>query len=176
MAGSIKKAISHAKRSSDAKILYGGGCSERKGYFIEPTVIQARRPDFKLMREEIFGPVLTIYVYQDASLDKALDLCDKGSPYALTGAIFARQHGAVAAPAVNLRRSFSAEAASASAGATTSLTVRDALNSALDEELARDLPLGGAGTAAIYTKALGPFHLISKVTIRMKMWMNYLPI
>ncbi|MCZ6601040.1 MAG: L-glutamate gamma-semialdehyde dehydrogenase [Acidobacteria bacterium] len=91
----IKKAISFAKRSSHATILYGGGCSERKGYFIEPTLIRARRPDFKLLREEIFGPVLTIYVYQDAALEKTLDICDKGSPYALTGAIFARDRDAI---------------------------------------------------------------------------------
>ena len=91
----IKKAISFAKRSSHATILYGGGCSERKGYFIEPTLIRARRPDFKLLREEIFGPVLTIYVYQDTALEKTLDICDKGSPYALTGAIFARDRDAI---------------------------------------------------------------------------------
>ena len=92
---SIKKAISYARRSSDARILAGGGCNNRKGYFIEPTVIRARRPDFKLLREEIFGPVLTIYVYNDAALDKTLEICDKGSPYALTGAIFSQDRGAI---------------------------------------------------------------------------------
>ena len=92
---SIKKAISYARRSPDGKILAGGGCSDRKGYFIEPTVIRARRPDFKLLREEIFGPVLTIYVYNDAALDKTLDICDKGSPYALTGAIFSQDRTAI---------------------------------------------------------------------------------
>jgi len=54
-----------------------------------------RRPDFKLLREEIFGPVLTIYVYNDAALDKTLDICDKGSPYALTGAIFSQDRTAI---------------------------------------------------------------------------------
>ncbi|MCP3974754.1 MAG: aldehyde dehydrogenase family protein, partial [bacterium] len=59
----IKGYINHAKRSRDAKILTGGGCSEKKGYFVEPTVVLTRKADFRLMREEIFGPVLTIYVY-----------------------------------------------------------------------------------------------------------------
>ncbi len=92
---SIRKYISHAKRSGDATILAGGGCHGKKGYFIEPTVIRARRPGFRTMREEIFGPVLTVYVYNDSSLDKALELCNTGSPYALTGAIFAQDRRAI---------------------------------------------------------------------------------
>ena len=59
-------------------------------HFVEPTVVRTKRPDFKLMREEIFGPVLTIYVYPDRKLDETLSLCDRGSPYALTGAIFSQ--------------------------------------------------------------------------------------
>jgi 1-pyrroline-5-carboxylate dehydrogenase len=86
----IKGYIDHAKRSKDAAILCGGGCNARKGYFIEPTVVLARKPDLKLMREEIFGPVLTLYVYRDRDLDRALEICDKGSAYALTGAVFAQ--------------------------------------------------------------------------------------
>ncbi len=84
----IKGYIDHAKRSRDATIVAGGGCDARKGYFVEPTVVRARRPDFKSMREEIFGPVLSVYVYADAKLDETLALCDSGSAYALTGAIF----------------------------------------------------------------------------------------
>jgi 1-pyrroline-5-carboxylate dehydrogenase len=93
---SIKSYISYAKRSKDATILCGGGCSDRKGYFIEPTVVLAKKPDFKLMREEIFGPVLTIYVYRDNDIDRALEQCDHGSPYALTGGIFAQDRQAIA--------------------------------------------------------------------------------
>jgi 1-pyrroline-5-carboxylate dehydrogenase len=92
---SIKKYIDHAKRSKDGKILFGGRCDARKGYFIEPTIVLAKKPDFKLLQEEIFGPVLTIYVYNDASLDKALDICDTGSPYGLTGAVFAQDREAI---------------------------------------------------------------------------------
>ena len=86
----IKGYIDFAKRSKDASIVVGGGCDARKGYFIEPTVIRTKRPDFRLMREEIFGPVLTVYVYADKKLDETLALCDTGSPYALTGAIFSQ--------------------------------------------------------------------------------------
>ena len=92
---SIKSYITYAKRSKDATILCGGGCSDKTGYFIEPTVIQARTPDFRTMREEIFGPVLTVYVYNDKSLDRAIRLCDEGSPYALTGAIFSQDRQAI---------------------------------------------------------------------------------
>ena len=87
--------IRHAKRSKDAKILCGGNFSSKKGYFIEPTVVLAKKPDMKLLCEEIFGPVLTIYVYKDARLERALDICDTGSPYALTGGIFARDRAAI---------------------------------------------------------------------------------
>jgi len=92
---SIKGYIDVARRSGDAEILAGGGCDDGKGYFIEPTVVRARRPDLSLMREEIFGPVLTIWVYEDRDLDTALEICDSGSPYALTGAVFARDRAAI---------------------------------------------------------------------------------
>jgi len=91
----IKGYINFAKRSPDAKILAGGRCNDRYGYFIEPTVIVAKRPDFRTMRDEIFGPVLTIYVYNDSQLEKTLGLVGTTSPYALTGAIFADDRAAL---------------------------------------------------------------------------------
>jgi 1-pyrroline-5-carboxylate dehydrogenase len=81
--------VDHAKNSSDAEILTGGKGDKSKGYFIEPTVVVTTDPRFKLMKEEIFGPVLTVYVYEDADLESTLELVDTTSPYALTGAIFA---------------------------------------------------------------------------------------
>ncbi len=99
----IEGYIKHAKRSKDAKILAGGGCDSSTGWFIEPTVVESKKPNFKLMCEEIFGPVLTVYVYADSQLDKALKLCDEGSPYALTGAIFARDRKAIVYMADRLR-------------------------------------------------------------------------
>ncbi len=91
----IKGYLDHARQSPDAEILAGGGCDDGKGYFVEPTVVLAKRPDLKLMREEIFGPVLTVWVYEDRDLETALEICDRGSPYALTGAVFARDRAAI---------------------------------------------------------------------------------
>ena len=85
----IKAYIEFAKSSPEAEIIAGGGCDDRTGYFIEPTVVLTTNPKFKLMQEEIFGPVLTVFVYPDAELERALELCDTGSPYGLTGAVFA---------------------------------------------------------------------------------------
>ena len=86
----IVKYIAGAKKSKDAKIIIGGKSSKSKGYFIEPTVIVANKPDYKTLCEEIFGPVLSIYVYEDDKLDKLLPIIDATSPYSLTGSIFAQ--------------------------------------------------------------------------------------
>jgi len=91
----IKGYIEHAKNSNDAEILFGGKCDDSKGYFIEPTVILAKNPAYKSMQEEIFGPVLTIYVYPANKYEETLELCDKTSPYALTGSIFSNDRYAI---------------------------------------------------------------------------------
>jgi 1-pyrroline-5-carboxylate dehydrogenase len=91
----IKSYIDHAIGSSDAKIIAGGNCDDSKGYFIDATVIETTNPKFKTMEEEIFGPVMTIYVYDDADYEKTLHVCDETSPYALTGAVFATDREAV---------------------------------------------------------------------------------
>ncbi len=90
----IKGYIDYAAASPDAEVLTGG-YDDAVGYFVRPTVILAKTPDFKTMVEEIFGPVLTLYVYPDAEIDIALQLCDTASPYALTGAVFARDREAI---------------------------------------------------------------------------------
>jgi 1-pyrroline-5-carboxylate dehydrogenase len=92
---SINGYIEFARRSDDARILCGGGADASRGWFIEPTVVLAKQPDFKLLREEIFGPVLTLALYEDDQLARALEWCDRGSPYALTGAIFAQDRRAI---------------------------------------------------------------------------------
>lgn len=92
---SIKSYIDYAKSSSEAKILTGGNCDDSRGYFIDATVIETSNPKFKTMQEEVFGPVMTVYVYEDADFEKTLHLCDQTSPYALTGAIFAIDRNAV---------------------------------------------------------------------------------
>lgn len=91
----ITKYIDYAKKSEDAEILTGGNYDDSKGYFIEPTVILTKNPNFKTMEEEIFGPVVTIYVYKDEEYEETLHLCDRTSPYGLTGAIFANDRSAV---------------------------------------------------------------------------------
>jgi 1-pyrroline-5-carboxylate dehydrogenase len=91
----IKGYIDLAKNSKEAEIITGGRCDDSKGFFIEPTTIVTTNPKFKTMQEEIFGPVLTIYVYDDAQLEQTIKLCDETSPYALTGAIFAQDRLAI---------------------------------------------------------------------------------
>ena len=80
--------IDRAKNDSDCHIVVGGNSDNSKGWFIEPTIIVTKNPESETMVEEIFGPVLTVYVYDDKDFDSVLDLCDKASPYALTGSIF----------------------------------------------------------------------------------------
>ena len=87
--------IERAKKSKDAKVIFGGGCDDKKGWFVEPTVIEATHPHYESMEEEIFGPILTLYVYEDNDWKKTLKLVDETSPYALTGAIFAQDRYAI---------------------------------------------------------------------------------
>ncbi|WP_027370707.1 L-glutamate gamma-semialdehyde dehydrogenase [Desulfovermiculus halophilus] len=92
----IKGYLDYAKESSQATILVGGEADDSVGYFIQPTVIETEDPRFKTMEEEIFGPVVTLYAYEDGTYEQALHLCDETSPYALTGAVFARDRKAIA--------------------------------------------------------------------------------
>jgi len=91
----ISAYIEKATSSNVAEIIAGGKCDKSKGYFIEPTVILAHDPQFATMCEEIFGPVITIYVYNDDNWEETLDLVDQTSPYALTGAVFSIDRQAI---------------------------------------------------------------------------------
>ncbi len=91
---SIREYIDFANASEDAEVLTGG-YDDSVGYFVQPTLIQAKTPSFKTMVEEIFGPVLTVYAYPDNALEETLHQCDTASPYALTGAIFAQDRHAI---------------------------------------------------------------------------------
>lgn len=91
---SITAYIDYVKENEGGEVLIGGEYDDRTGYFIEPTVIVASDPHFKTMVEEIFGPVLTIYVYEDEAFEETLELCNKSSAYGLTGAIFSRDRHA----------------------------------------------------------------------------------
>lgn len=91
----IKTYLDYAKSSDDAEIIIGGGCDDSVGYFVEPTVILAKTPTFKTMVEEIFGPVITIYVYPNDQLEETLTACDTATIYGLTGSVFAQDRAAV---------------------------------------------------------------------------------
>ena len=91
----IKQYIEEAEASDDAEVIVGGGCDDSEGWFIEPTIIVAKKPDYVTMCDEIFGPVMTIYVYDDAKWEETLKLVDETSPYALTGAVFAKDRRVV---------------------------------------------------------------------------------
>jgi len=88
-------AIELARSSAEAEILVGGGVDDSEGFFVEPTVIETRDPKFKLMQEELFGPIVTTYVYRPDDWHDTLRLVDETAPYALTGAIFAQERRAV---------------------------------------------------------------------------------
>jgi len=99
----IMSYIDFAKKSNNAKIIFGGTGDKSKGYFIQPTLIQAFDPHFKTMEEEIFGPVMTIYVYKDKDFEETLKVCDQTSPYGLTGSVFSKDRNALNAACRVLR-------------------------------------------------------------------------
>jgi 1-pyrroline-5-carboxylate dehydrogenase len=91
-----KAAIAEANAAgSSASVLVGGGTDDSDGWFVEPTVIETTDPEFRTMREELFGPVVTAFVYDEGRYGETLDLVDAGAPYGLTGAVFARDRAAV---------------------------------------------------------------------------------
>jgi len=90
-----REAIEEARTHSDTEVVAGGGYDDSRGYFVEPTVIETRDPQFRLLREELFGPVVTTYVYDEADWDDTLGLIDSSSPYGLTGAVFADDRAAI---------------------------------------------------------------------------------
>ncbi len=91
----IQGYLERAKATPEVSVLVGGGCDDSEGYFVEPTVLETTDPRSETMREEIFGPVLTVFVYEEDRFSETLDICDQTSPYALTGAILATDRAAV---------------------------------------------------------------------------------
>ncbi|WP_404827055.1 L-glutamate gamma-semialdehyde dehydrogenase [Desulfuromonas versatilis] len=142
--------IDYAKKSEDAEIIIGGGYDDSKGYFIEPTVILAKTPRFKTMVEEIFGPVLTIYVYDKESYEEALELCDQSSAYGLTGAIFAREREAVSLALAKLEN------------AAGNFYINDKPTGAVVGQQ----PFGGSRASGTNDKAGSPLNLMRWVTPR----------
>jgi 1-pyrroline-5-carboxylate dehydrogenase len=99
----LKRYLDEARKSNDAQIIAGGETDDTAGYFIRPTLIQARRPDYRTMSDELFGPVVTLYVYRDREWQETLALVDRTSPYALTGAVFSNERKAIVEAQTALR-------------------------------------------------------------------------
>jgi 1-pyrroline-5-carboxylate dehydrogenase len=90
-----RTAIEEARSHADTEIVAGGGYDDSEGYFVQPTLIETRDPDFRLLRDELFGPLVTTYVYDEKRWDETLDLIDRTAPYGLTGAIFSDDRAAI---------------------------------------------------------------------------------
>jgi 1-pyrroline-5-carboxylate dehydrogenase len=142
--------IKFAEKADDAKIIAGGTYDKSVGYFIAPTVIETTNPHFKTMQEEIFGPVLTVYPFEDADLEKTIELCDTTSPYALTGAVFSKDRIAAADICTKLRY------------AAGNFYINDKPTGAVVGQQ----PFGGARASGTNDKAGGEFNLIRWVSPR----------
>ena len=146
----IENYINQARKASDATIVVGGECNKSKGWFVQPTVIETSNPHFLTMEEEIFGPVLTVYPYDDDKIDETVRLCDETSPYGLTGAVFGRDRMAVEQIADRL---------SYAAG---NFYINDKPTGAV----VGMQPFGGARASGTNDKAGGEFNLLRWITPR----------
>jgi 1-pyrroline-5-carboxylate dehydrogenase len=144
----IGEYVAHAKQS--ARIIHGGGIHGEEGYFIEPTLVETKDPGYRLLCEEIFGPVLTVYVYPDAQWSDTLKIVDRTSPYALTGAIFSRDRLAIR------------EATSALRQAAGNFYINDKPTGAVVGQQ----PFGGARASGTNDKAGSKLNLIRWVSPR----------
>ncbi|GAB6394038.1 MAG: L-glutamate gamma-semialdehyde dehydrogenase [Bacteroidales bacterium] len=136
--------IRYARQAPDAEIVFGGKGDKSTGYYIEPTVILTTNPAFKTMTEEIFGPVITLYIYKDDQYEETLDICDRTSPYGLTGSIFARDRYAIDTAFNKLRYS---------AG---NFYINDKPTGAVIAQQ----PFGGSRASGTNDKAGGPLNLL----------------
>ncbi|HXG87276.1 MAG TPA: L-glutamate gamma-semialdehyde dehydrogenase [Vicinamibacterales bacterium] len=144
----IGEYVADAKKN--ATIIVGGGCHGDQGYFVEPTIVEARKPDYRLMCEEIFGPVLTTYVYNDSEWSEILKTVDATSPYALTGAVFANDRRAVI------------EASNALRNAAGNFYINDKPTGAVVGQQ----PFGGARASGTNDKAGSKMNLLRWVSAR----------
>ena len=142
--------IQRAKGNENCEIAVGGGSNEETGWFIEPTIIVTKDPKSESMVEEIFGPVLTIYVYDDNKFEETLKLCDESSPYALTGAIFAKSEE-------NIETAYNARRFTAG-----NFYINDKPTGAVVAQQ----PFGGARASGTNDKAGGPLNLLRWISPR----------
>ncbi|MDQ0476060.1 L-glutamate gamma-semialdehyde dehydrogenase [Chryseobacterium sp. MDT2-18] len=142
--------IERAEKSSDAKIVIGGKCDDSKGWFVEPTVIEASNPRYESVCEEIFGPILSVYVYEDKDWTATLKLVDETSPYSLTGAIFSQDRYAID------------EAYKALENAAGNFYINDKPTGAVVGQQ----PFGGARASGTNDKAGSKMNLLRWVSVR----------
>lgn len=146
----ISTYLDHAKSSPHDKLLVGGQAHDQQGWFVEPTVVVTDDWDDKLMREEVFGPLLTVYVYPQREFDRVLEQCDRTSPYGLTGSIFARDRGVIQQASERLRN------------AAGNFYINDKPTGAVVGQQ----PFGGARASGTNDKAGSMFNLIKWVSPR----------
>jgi 1-pyrroline-5-carboxylate dehydrogenase len=146
----IEAQIANAKSSPEAKIVLGGKCDKSVGWFVEPTIIETVNPKFKSMVEEIFGPVLTVYPYEDVKWEEVVKLCDETSPYGLTGSVFGKDRIACEKISEMLRY------------AAGNFYINDRPTGAV----VGCQPFGGARASGTDDKAGGPFNLFRWVCPR----------
>lgn len=142
--------IERAEKSSDAKVIIGGKCDDSKGWFVEPTVIEASNPRYESVCEEIFGPILSVYVYEDKDWSETLKLVDETSPYSLTGAIFSQDRYAID------------EAYKALENAAGNFYINDKPTGAVVGQQ----PFGGARASGTNDKAGSKMNLLRWVSVR----------
>jgi 1-pyrroline-5-carboxylate dehydrogenase len=139
-----RAAIEEARGSAGVEILAGGGADDREGWFVRPTLIRVDDPQYRTMREELFGPIVTLYVYPDSKYDEVLEIVDQTSPYGLTGAVFARERGAVDQAVTRLRH------------AAGNFYINDKCTAAVVGQQ----PFGGARASGTDDKAGAPMNLL----------------
>lgn len=142
--------IERAQKSKDAKVIIGGKCDDKKGWFVEPTVIEATNPKYESVCEEIFGPILSVYVYEDKDWAATLKLVDETSPYSLTGSIFAQDRYAID------------EAYKALENAAGNFYINDKPTGAVVGQQ----PFGGARASGTNDKAGSKMNLLRWVSVR----------
>jgi 1-pyrroline-5-carboxylate dehydrogenase len=146
----LKKVIDRVRMDDDAEVIFGGKCDKTIGYFIEPTIILARKPDYFTMREELFGPIVTVYIYEDEELDNTLSILDSTSVYALTGSVFSQDRYSIAKITKRL------------CNAAGNFYINDKPTGAVVNQQ----PFGGARKSGTNDKAGSVFNLLRWVSIR----------
>ena len=142
--------IERAEKSAEANIIFGGKCNDSKGWFVEPTVIETTNPKYESVCEEIFGPILSVYVYEDQDWKETLKLVDETSPYSLTGSIFSQDRYAID------------EAYKALENAAGNFYINDKPTGAVVGQQ----PFGGARASGTNDKAGSKMNLLRWVSVR----------